>query len=240
MSLASNEVPIDTASRARLDAALVDLAATVYAAKDLEATLHALVDGAVDALPEIDHAGVSIAHRDGRLETLAGTDLLVWELDAIQYDLGDGPCVYALREETVVTVEHAADDPRWPSFLERATERGLRSQLGVSLYADKASMAGLNLYSTTADTISPETVEMGRLFATHAALALGKAQRDQHLGTALTSRQMIGTATGVVMERYGMNRAKAFEYLVRISNLSNVKLRDIAQEFVDVADQRQP
>jgi GAF domain-containing protein len=220
-----------------LSTALLQAARDISPDLDLQATLQACVDAATAAFPEIDHAGISIAHRDGQIETVAASGPLVGRLDQLQYDAGEGPCLFALTDEPVVTVQYAAHEQRWPRFMPAAIAEGLRSQIGLRLFTEKRLLGGLNLYSTSTDTISAETVRMAELFAAHATLAMGRAQREEHLHSAIASRQLIGQATGIVMERYSMNETRAFDYLLRVSSLSNIKLRTLARELVEAFSQ---
>lgn len=146
--------------------------------RSMNATLETVIQVARESLPEIDEVGVSVAHRDGRIETQACTGPRVLELDELQYELNEGPCVHAMRAESVVRVEHARDEQRWPRFMPLAVELGLRAQLGIRLHMDEHTLGGLNLYSFTSDTISDETEQLAELFATHAALALGPCGRQ--------------------------------------------------------------
>ena len=222
----------------RLAAALALAAHEINAASDLEATLHTIAQVALTSLPEIDHVGVSLAHRDGRVETKAYTDDLVLELDRLQYSFNEGPCLHALTTAAVVRVENARHEQRWPKFIPEAVKLGLRAQLGLRLYADHHTLGGLNLYSVSHDTIDDDTVERAELFATHAALALGRARREEQLNTALTTRHVIGQAVGIVMERFSITEPRAFEYLTRVSSTSEKKLRDVAKALVDQSNQR--
>jgi DNA-binding NarL/FixJ family response regulator len=118
---------------------------------------------------------------------------------------------------------------------------GLRSQLAVKLYLDdKGTLGGLNLYSTESDVIDVEAEHMAELFAAHAAVALGSVQERHQLNQALESRKVIGTALGLVMERYGINEDRAFRFLVRMSSDSGVKLRAVAHEIVNDANKPCP
>lgn len=204
----------------------------INAPQDLQATTDAIVRVARDALPGIDHVGISVGHRDGRVETVAATDAKVRALDQLQYELGEGPCVYALRAERPVVVERAAQDRRWPRFLPRAVAQGLRAQMGLCLYVDDSALGALNLYAFEVETFHPDTEVTAGLFATHAALALGHAQLEDQLNSAIATRTDIGKAIGIVMAQYGVDDARAFQYLVRVSNHGNVKLRDVAAEIV--------
>jgi AmiR/NasT family two-component response regulator len=89
------------------------------------------------------------------------------------------------------------------------------------------------MYSTTSDAIDPDVQHLAELFATHASLALGRATREENLYTALGTRKVIGQALGIVMERYDLTEDRAFEYLARVSQHRNVKLRDTAAEMAN-------
>ena len=215
-----------------MTAALARAAKEIHEASGVAETLDAIVRSARETLPDIDHIGLSVGYQDGRIETLAATDELVLTFDRMQYDVGEGPCVYAMEAETVVRVEHARHEQRWPLFIPQAVAAGLRSQLGVRLHVDEVEMAALNMYSTTSDTLDPDLEDSAELFASYASMALGHARREDQLNQALVSRRLIGQATGIVMERYGVDEVRAFRYLTRTSNDGNVKLRDLAQQIV--------
>lgn len=218
--------------------ALAQAARDINTRQSLPDVLQRLVETAQNALPGVDHVGISITHRDGRVETLAATDPLVLALDELQYELNEGPCLSAIREHDIVVVNLAEQDPRWPRFMERATELGLRSQMGLRLFSEDETLGGLNLYSTQSDTIDPDVVSVAMMFASHIALALGKARLEGNLSAGLQSRQLIGQATGIVMERYGLDQDRAFQYLTRVSQNSNIKLRDVAAELVASTNER--
>ncbi|WP_148572611.1 GAF and ANTAR domain-containing protein [Nocardioides caldifontis] len=156
---------------------------------------------------------------------------------ALQYDLNEGPCVASVENTPVVVVEHARHDQRWPNYMPKAVKAGLRAQLALRLYTDQDTLGGLNLYSTEAETVHPDAVAMAELFATHAAIALDRARYDHQLNEALGSRKTIGQAVGLLMQRYQIDEDRAFHFLVRASSTSNMKLRAIAQEVVDTANQ---
>lgn len=219
--------------------ALAQAARTIHRDHTLEETLGAIAETARISVPGIDHAGISIISRKDVIETKAATDELVWQFDRIQYDLGEGPCVSAMRGTPVVSVPHARHDQRWPRFMPLAVQLGLRSQLAVRLFLDQeGTMGALNLYSTSQELIDPDAEHVAELFASHAAIALHQAREVQHLNQALESRKVIGQALGIVMERYGLDEDHAFSFLLRASSHSNIKLRDIASELVDDVRQR--
>jgi GAF domain-containing protein len=221
-----------------LAAALAEAARTINVSRSMEETLDTIVQTVVLALPEFDHAGISITHRDGKIETMSGTDQLVWELDDIQYSLMEGPCVDSVRKEPVVLVEHAHHDQRWPRYMPQAAQRGLRAQLALRLYTDDETLGGLNLYSTESETINPDSLHLAELFATHAAIVLGRVRVEDQLNQAIATRKVIGQAIGIIAERYQVTSDRAFQFLVRASQHGNIKLREVAQEVVDATDEK--
>lgn len=225
----------DTTQDATHDIAAIitQAAATMHAPASLEDTLEAIVRCTLDTVPGFDHIGISVTHSNGEIETLAGTDQLVWDLDTIQYTLREGPCYDAIRDGDINRVPHAAQETRWPRYMPEALKRGLKAQLAVGLYRDDKSLGGLNLYSTRSETISDDAVNIAQLFAVHAALALGRSRTEHQLNDAIATRKEIGQALGILMERYKIPEDRAFQFLVRASSTSNLKLREVARKLVD-------
>jgi len=221
-----------TESALSLAEGLAQAAATINRSTTLDETLDAIVLATRSSVPGFDHVGISITHRDGPIETRAGTGPLVWDLDTIQYELREGPCYDSITDQHDIVVEHLRHDQRWPHYVPRAVEHGLRSQLGIVLYDDGRTLGGLNLYSTSSDDVDPDAVLAARLFATHASIALGHAQEQHHLHEAIASRKVIGQAIGIVMERYHIDEDRAFQFRVRASSTSNHQLPDAAEALV--------
>jgi len=214
--------------------ALAAAARSINHSQSLDETLQAIVHVARESVPGFEAVGISTMRRNGKAVTRAATGDLVHRLDALQYELGEGPCVDTLRGATMVCVPDIRHEQRWPRYVPAAVALGLRSQLGVKLHLDdRGTIGGLNLYSTGSDDVSPEAEAIAELFAAHAAIALGNASERETLNEALQSRKVIGQAIGILMERYEMSEERAFAFLVRASSHANIKLRDIAQELVD-------
>ena len=201
--------------------------------RDLAATLYTIVDVARRSMPAIDHVGVTLADRRGRLETMAATGQPVLNLDNLQYAMAEGPCVHAIRSEPVIVVEYARREQRWPRYIPAAVRLGLRSQVALRLFVDSdQSLGSLNLYSTTSDTIPPETRELAKVFTAHVAVVLKHLLLEKALSATLPSRTLIGAAVGIVMERYRLDQEQAFSYLARVSQHSNLTLTDVARGVV--------
>jgi GAF domain-containing protein len=224
-------------TRPSLAVALAEAARMIDGSSSVEDTLAAIAAAAAVSVPDIDQVGISVIHRNGEIETRAATGRLVWDLDGLQYELGEGPCVSAMRDHPVVVVDDIRHDHRWPRYTPPAVAAGLRAQMAVRLYHEDHTIGALNMYATESTSIHPDALEAAELFAAHAALALGRARREAQLHEALDSRKVIGQAIGLVMERYAVDEDRAFGFLVRASSTGNVKLRDVAREVVDRANE---
>lgn len=205
---------------------------------DLDQTLHQVTAAAVEVLPEVSHASISVRHADGRLETAAPTDPVLLELDRVQYDLHEGPCYDSAVETQHAAAPDLATDPRYPRYAPHALAEGIRAQAGIRLFDARDSRGAINLYSRDVGAFRDLEV-VGQLFVHHAATALEYARQIDNLTTAMQSRQLVGQAVGVVMERFGLDEARAFAFLTRMAAQHEIKVREVARRLLEeTADQR--
>jgi hypothetical protein len=200
---------------------------------DLDHTLDRITAAAVEVLPGVHYASITILHHDGRLETAAPTDDLLLGLDAAQYELREGPCYEAAVEVAYVTSPHLAADERFPRYAALAVEAGIRAQAAVRLFETPKLRAqgALNMYSRDVGNFA-DGAQVSRLFTHQATVALDYAREVENLKEAMQTRQLIGRAVGITMERYGLPEQRAFAFLARVSQTRNVKLRTVAEELV--------
>nr|WP_218891718.1 GAF and ANTAR domain-containing protein [Actinomycetospora corticicola] len=177
--------------------------------------------------------------RGGTVESHAPSSPVVNDLDQLQNSLGEGPCLDSIWEEQRIVVDDmgAAQD-RWPRYASAAAERGIGSLMSFQLFAERGSAGALNLYSSRSHVFDQGTADVGRLFAAQAALVLHGAQRIQGLHVALESRDVIGQAKGVLMERFGTGQARAFAMLVESSQHTNMKLATVAEWIVTETERK--
>lgn len=201
--------------------------------------LSALTALAVERVPGAEAAGITL-NREGKLVTVAATSELVERTDAIQYQLGSGPCVDAVLEDSVYCPVDLRTDGRWPEFGRRvAGETGVLSMLSFRLFleADRDGViAGLNLYSTQPAAFDDDAQTLALLLATHGALAVAAAtarERAENLERALKTSREIGTAVGVLMAQYKVTREQGFDLLRIASQQTNRKLAELAVDVVD-------
>lgn len=151
----------------------------------------------------------------------------------IQYEVDQGPCLDAIRHLEVFECGRLDREERWPAFSKRAcAETGVTSMVAFRLFVDEDTMGALNLYSKAADAFDDESREIGAVFAAHAAVALASARKEEQLEAALSSRDVIGQAKGLLMAREDITSEEAFAVLRKASQRLNVKLRDIADGVV--------
>ena len=206
---------------------------------DLDRTLESITATAVAVLPDVQHASITVKHGDGRLQTFAPTGDVLLELDAAQYELQEGPCYEAAVDTVHVTAPHLAQDPRFPRYAPIAVAAGIEAQAGIRLFDAPTSNGALNLYSARAGALM-DLGALGPLFAHQAATAIAYAREITQLREALTTRQLIGQAVGMVMERFDLDEARAFSFLTRLSQDNNVKLRVVAERLLADRDADRP
>ena len=205
-----------------------ELSRTLQEQDDLDATLQAIVVAATDTVPGVEYASISAVRKHREVTTIAATGDLPRAVDQAQYDAGEGPCLQSLYEQQTVRLPDIAAETRWPRFAARAREIGMGSMLAIQLYVTGADLGALNLHSTRANAFTDESEQVGLLFAAHAAVAIVGAREQAQLQTAINSRDLIGQAKGILMERYKISAQEAFQLLVLASQNANIKLIDVA------------
>ncbi len=220
---------------------MTDLTRTLLDAPTVADALRRVTEAAVAVIPAADVVSVTLRDPDGSFHTPAHSDPLAVELDRLQYDIGEGPCLTATRipGPAVARTGDLAGEAAWPHFGPSAARRGLRSSLATALlpHARHPRLTGaLNLFSKSHDAFDDAACDRALLLATHASLALAGVRtaeeaghRTAQLREALSTREVIGQAQGILMQRRGITGADAFDVLRRASNDLNVKLVDIAR-----------
>lgn len=238
-----------------VDAAVLDtIISSLHENGFLADGLGQIVQAAIETVTGADHASVTALDRDGTLETLAATSPLAEEADKLQYALHEGPCYHLVTQQA--DVEQLAEparslakglgrsliyspnlclETRWPNFGPQVADLGLWSQLAIKLSGNDPVLRALNLYSHLENAFQ-ESDGAALLFASHASVALGYTNQVETLSQAVSTRELIGKAIGIVMVRYHLSDERAFEFLIRCSNESNIKLRDIAAHLVAKAN----
>jgi hypothetical protein len=221
----------------QLAEAFTSLEPHVLGAGPAEEVLQAITSNGVQVVQGAEHSAITRG-RPGRFQTVAQTSDVPLKVDSIQYELGYGPCIDAIVDNTTYVSGDLASERRWPGFGQRAVEEvGIRSMLSFRMFLeDDDLIAGLNFYSSKPDAFDEHDQTVGLLLATHGALAVSALQRGNtaaQLARGFESNREIGVAMGVLMAQHKITRAQAFDLLRITSQHTHRKLADIA---VDVAD----
>lgn len=213
-----------------LDESLAQLVGDLTDAKDLNATVEQIVRFARTSVGA-DHAGITMINGK-HLETVGHTDDLVWDLDELQHTLSEGPCVDAATEGRTVRSTDLANDARWPLWGPAAADAGMHSILSIELHARGQRVGALNLYGDRFKQFGDEDAVLAKMFAYHAASALAVARQEEQLRQALDTREQIGQAQGILMERFDIDASQAFNVLRRYSQEHNIKLVNVASQLI--------
>lgn len=218
---------------------LVPLTGVVLGHDDLRSALMEITRVSARLVPGAD--GVSITtFQDGRSVAVAFSDEWAKELDELQFEEREGPCLDTTRTGNIFRVRDLTAESRWPAYVERAGRLGARSVVSIPLQAEGRIFGAMDVYSRTPDAFTGETVSLAEIIAGHAGLASQVAAvffRHRDLGEqmreAMSSRAVIEQAKGVLMAQRKITADTAFELLRQASQRANVKLRLVAEAVVD-------
>jgi GAF domain-containing protein len=205
-------------------------------------SLQAVAAAGCSLIEPCTRASITIIER-GRPATVACTDDVALALDQAQYEVGDGPCLAAARDTTVIRLDHTEAAARWPSFAASAQAHGVQSSLSVPLMLSGDGVhGGLNLYGSAAEAFGEDDQHVAEVFASQASVVVANAisywqafEQSRQLTAAMESRAVIEQAKGVLMGAQHCSADEAFDLLRRASQRENRKLRDIAVEVVERA-----
>jgi GAF domain-containing protein len=241
MDPVDGEATIDRDPYADLARSFSDTARILFSAGSVDGTLERVVDMAVTTIEGCDFAGLFVAH-GGVVSTPVCTDQIVADIDALQHETGEGPCLDAIAHRLMFYADDLNEDDRWPNFGRQAAEGGLRSVLALPLTTNGIDGA-VNLYARYPAAFGVIDRARAMILASLAGIALSTAhlledegRRIENLHSALGSREIIGQAQGILMERERIAADQAFDVLRRASQHLNVKLREVAQNLVDTGE----
>lgn len=218
-------------------ARIAEIARTLYQRRGGHGGVVAeLAEHAAAVLPGVDYANVTVTSGPSSIDTPAATHPCAVQLDDIQRRLAEGPCLSSAWHNKTVHVEDLETETRWPRFrAEALANTPVRSVMGFQLFVTGRSMGSLNVFAERPRAFDGQTRRLGSLFATHTALVWDAARREAQFQEALASRDIIGQAKGMIMERYHLDAGQAFDMLRTLSHDSNTALSDVAARIIDAA-----
>jgi GAF domain-containing protein len=192
-----------------------------------------------DSIPNAAGAGASLINARGRRISAGATDPVVLQADKLQYELGQGPCLSAWAEQRVIIIEDTQQETRWPQWTAAVSDLPLRSVLSAPLTTEGRQIGAIKVYSPSPGAFDDHSIFLIERLATPAAVMLGNArdrEATQQLSTqlveALTSRDTISRAEGILMERLNITSGEALTVMLSASRGERKPLREVAREVL--------
>ena len=226
--------------------AFAEIARYLYEADDFEDVLTRIAETAVSTVSGCDMASITVREGGESFRTLASTHSAATAADEAQYEAHEGPCLDAIDQAIVHTP--SLPDLRWPTLASRPADSGIAAIVSYRLTsqghsAEDAIAGSLNAYAGKPQAFDDEAQEIGLILAAHASVGI-RAVREREafqqfghqLHDALSSRDVIGQAKGILMERLRITPEDAFDTLRRASQQLNLKLRQVAQRLAETGE----
>jgi GAF domain-containing protein len=222
-----------------LAAVYARLSGVLLSEQTVETALALITSLARDTLMGSLGSGVTLLRADGRAATSASTDPLIDDLDRLQYGLGEGPCLTAWAGSTVIKANDLTTEERWPFWSPQAVAHGVRSVLSAPMEAGDYSWGAIKVYARTADAYDERAEEILRRLADQAAIFVSNVHTARSAGRigddlkeTLRTRDVIATATGIVMARRGLDSKSALRQLASLARAARMPLRELAEQIV--------
>ena len=239
--------PYDAPQRLEeLTAVLAQMGAVVLSAETIDTTIELVTTLAAESIPDTTGAGVTLVDARGK-RSMAASDPLVERADALQYQFDSGPCLTAWRDQVTVRIDDTDGETRWPLWTAAVAELDLRAMLSVPLITSGTAIGAIKVYSGQPAAYNARAERLLELFARQAAILLSNTQAladarrlSAQLTEALSNRDIIGQATGVLIAQGAANDQAAFAMLATASQRSNTKILEVARRVIASAISRSP
>ena len=209
------------------------LATELHEQPDVQQTVETVLAWGIGAVGA-DCGSVMLLRPGHQVEIAGSTDATAAAADRLQVELDQGPCVSAALDQDNYLIADTRTDPRWADWSTTVADRfGIRTVLSTMLGTRTDRVGAVNLYATHPDAFDHDDVAIGAILARHASIALATTHTELHLEQTIDAHSIVGLAQGILMERLGLDPDHAFAVLRRYSQDHNLKLRAVAQHFID-------
>jgi ANTAR domain/GAF domain len=213
------------------------MAEIVYSGESYDSVYDALCSSAVEFVDGCDHASLML-RRHGRNQTVAASDDVARAIDALENELGEGPCLDAIDESE--PDQHICPDlttgSKWPKLAALIIERTeVRGMAGFRIRQDGQKVGALNIFSDTAGALNEHSLEQAIMLTAFASVALAALERGEEASTlrrGLESNREIGKAIGLLMAMHDIDDDQAFQMLAKVSQEMNVKVAEVASRVI--------
>ena len=224
--------------RLELAQLLAQMGAVLLSTETIGTTVELVTALAVETIPGARGAGVTLVDGRGK-RSIASSDPVVEQADALQYALDAGPCLTSWRDQVTVRIDDVTEDTRWPEWTAAVREVGVRAMLSVPLVTAESSIGAIKVYAVEPGVFDARAARLLELFARQAAILLANAQTladarrtNVQLTDALQDRDVIGQAKGILLAQGAADDEAAFALLVAASQRTGTKLHEVARQLV--------
>jgi transcriptional regulator with GAF, ATPase, and Fis domain len=222
-----------------LSETFVELTDTMVAEFDVIDFLHVLTRRSVQLL-DVSAAGLLLTSPRGELRVVAASSEAARLLELFQLQSDQGPCLDCFRSGQPVTADLTTQAGRWPRFAAAARDAGFTAVQALPMRLREQIIGALNLFRAAPGPFDPAAIGIGQALADVATISLlhERSMRrsdtlNEQLQTALDSRVIIEQAKGKLAERLGTDMNQAFNLLRDFARARNLRLSDLARDFVD-------
>jgi putative methionine-R-sulfoxide reductase with GAF domain len=197
-------------------------------------TLTRITACAVNFLPSVDHAGITVVDGDGVIRSVAPTDGYPLVLDNIQRRFLEGPCYEAAATKQTLLVDDLAVERRWPSFVNKALgSTSVRAIVALPIFDDDGAHAALNLYADRPHVLDAETQDAGSVIVQYLTRAMTTGRRRKPLRQLASGSDRVNAAKQMLMQHFGIDAVEALSMLVRISRGQEISLQTLCLSILD-------
>ncbi len=221
----------------RATEALEQLGRLALREHSMESLLQTVTDLTKNVMPGHPEASVTLLI-NGQPGTVVYTGQLALHCDERQYERGHGPCLHAASSGELTEIADTRAEARWPDFVQRAAERGVRSSLSVPLPINEGVSGALNVYAREPNAFDQDSRSVATKFAPYVAVAVANmyaskdARSKADLQATLEAGAVIDQAKGILMERYKLTADQAFQFLAQVAMITKTRLRDVADRLL--------
>jgi GAF domain-containing protein len=221
-----------------LPPALRQLAGLVMSRETVQTALELVTTLAQAVTPGTVGAGVTLVDEHGK-RSRAASNPVVEHADALQYELDEGPCLTAWRSRQLVRMDDTSTDPRWPAWSSAVSTLRVRSVVSAPLVVADDGIGAIKVYADRPAAYDRYAEQVMTLFAAQAAILLANTRSVQQarrlsrqLADALSSRDAISRATGVLLARGAADDTAAFTVLADAAQRSGRTVQEVARDLL--------
>jgi transcriptional regulator with GAF, ATPase, and Fis domain len=218
---------------------LEGLGSLLYSETTLSDQLEHVLALTAQAVASSAAASVTVMDQRGGYVTAAASDDAARTMDAVQYELREGPCIDSLTSGQEHLVTDVDAEERWPEFLGQVRDLGLSSLMSLPLQTRDRVVGALNIFGVSAGAFDGHDLELARRIALPAALTVANGAAHRHLERltdelqiALDERTLVEQAKGVVVARQGCDPDRALQLLEQRARASDRRLIEVAGDVV--------